>query len=124
MLICSVRAEDIEKVSDALKGAGIDVAGDRKAKIVTCTGAATCKLGLCLSRGLADAISSRLADVKANGQVIRISGCPNSCGHHYIASIGFQGKGKRIGRENSPGRIETGPESRHYLRQKNPRLCS
>jgi len=97
MLICSVRAEDIEKVSDALKGAGIDVAGDRKAKIVTCTGAATCKLGLCLSRGLADAISSRLADVKANGQVIRISGCPNSCGHHYIASIGFQGKGKRIG---------------------------
>ena len=96
MLICSVRAEDIEKVSDALKGAGIDVAGNLSPKIVTCTGAATCKLGLCLSRGLADAISSRLADVDGNGQVIRISGCPNSCGHHYIASIGFQGKAKRV----------------------------
>ena len=96
LLICGVRAEDIEKATEALKPAGIDVAGDCKAKIVTCTGAATCKLGLCLSRGLADAITSRLANVNGNEQVIRISGCPNSCGHHYIASIGFQGKAKRV----------------------------
>jgi sulfite reductase (ferredoxin) len=96
MLICSVRAEDIEKVVNALKPAGIDVAGDCNPKIVTCTGAATCKLGLCLSRGLGDAVAEKLSDVKANGQVIRISGCPNSCGQHYIASIGFQGKAKRV----------------------------
>jgi sulfite reductase (ferredoxin) len=96
LLICGVKAEDIEKVTEALKPAGIDVAGDLSPKIVTCTGAATCKLGLCLSRGLAVAIAERLSDVKANGEVIRISGCPNSCGHHYIAAIGFQGKAKRI----------------------------
>ncbi|MHC4721572.1 MAG: sulfurtransferase TusA family protein [Planctomycetota bacterium] len=96
LLICGIRAEDIEKVANALKPAGIDVAGDLSPKIVTCTGAATCKLGLCLSRGLGDAIASRLGEVNGNGQVIRISGCPNSCGHHYIASIGFQGKAKRI----------------------------
>jgi len=27
---------------------------------------------------------------------IRISGCPNSCGHHYLAPIGFQGRARRI----------------------------
>jgi sulfite reductase (ferredoxin) len=102
MLICSVRTEDIEKVTDALKGAGIDVEGNRKPKIVTCTGAATCKLGLCLSRGLADAIISRLGNSVGGGQVIRISGCPNSCGHHYIASVGFQGKAKRVGGKLMP----------------------
>jgi sulfite reductase (ferredoxin) len=96
ILICGVKAGDIEKVTEALKPAGIDVAGDCSPKIVTCTGAATCKLGLCLSRGLADAIYGKLGDVKDAGTVIRISGCPNSCGHHYIASVGFQGKAKRI----------------------------
>jgi sulfite reductase (ferredoxin) len=55
---------------------------------------------LCLSRGLADAISNELrqADIRANGSqtTIRISGCPNSCGHHHIAGVGFQGKAKRV----------------------------
>ncbi|MHC5060716.1 MAG: sulfurtransferase TusA family protein [Planctomycetota bacterium] len=96
LLICSVRAGDIEKVAEVLKPVGIDVAGDLSPEIVACTGAATCKLGLCLSRGLSDAIVSKVGDVKANGQVIRISGCPNSCANHYVASVGFQGKAKRI----------------------------
>jgi len=100
LLITSVPQQNIEKVVSALEGLGIDVIGNGKPKIVTCTGAATCKLGLCLSRGLADAISDKLNQNKVPAQqpetTIRISGCTNSCGHHYIADIGFQGRARRV----------------------------
>lgn len=100
LLITGVAQRDIEAVNAELRKLSIDVFGDGRLKVVACAGASTCKLGLCLSRGLADAISSELehAAIRANGSqtVIRISGCPNSCGHHYIAGIGFQGKAKRV----------------------------
>ena len=100
LLITGVAAEHLDKVNNELKGLSIDVFSDGTPKLVACAGASTCKLGLCLSRGLADAISSELrkTDIRANGSetVVRISGCPNSCGHHYIAGVGFQGKAKRV----------------------------
>jgi sulfite reductase (NADPH) hemoprotein beta-component len=34
---------------------------------------------------------------KADGANIKISGCPNGCGQHHIATIGFQGSVRRIG---------------------------
>jgi sulfite reductase (ferredoxin) len=45
---------------------------------------------------LADAISNKFSQANLSDTIIRISGCPNSCGHHYIADIGFQGKAKRM----------------------------
>jgi len=68
-------------------------------KIVACAGASTCKLGLCVSPSLADAIDARLREVCGSRwqgpATIRISGCPNSCGSHHIAALGFEGKAKR-----------------------------
>ncbi|MHC4362709.1 MAG: sulfurtransferase TusA family protein [Planctomycetota bacterium] len=100
ILITSVPGESIAGALGALKELSIDVFGNGCPKIVACTGAATCKLGLCLSRNLADAISKELEERKvsvANGDsVVRISGCPNSCGNHYIGHIAFEGKAKRI----------------------------
>ena len=68
--------------------------------LVACTGAATCRLGICLSRGLASAIRDeitgdgldldRLGDLKIN-----ISGCPNCCGRHPVADIGLFGAARR-----------------------------
>jgi len=95
ILITGVAQQDVDKVNSELKGLSIDVFGGGP-KIVSCTGAATCKLGLCLSRGMADAISDRLGQTRYPDAVIRISGCPNSCANHYIASVGFQGKAKRV----------------------------
>ena len=71
------------------------------ANLVPCTGAATCKLGICLSRGLAEAIANRLQDSQLDlhslGKLgINISGCPNSCGRHPIADIGFSGAARRV----------------------------
>ena len=96
LLITGIGAEDVDKVNSELKNLSINVFADGGLKVVTCTGAATCKLGLCLSRGLSDAISNRLGQSNLPDTVIRISGCPNSCGHHYIADIGFQGRAKRV----------------------------
>ena len=49
---------------------------------------------------LADAISDNFSKSSFSDNLsdinIRISGCPNSCGHHYISEIGLQGKAKRV----------------------------
>ncbi len=95
ILITGVAQQDVDKINSELKELSIDVFGGGP-KIVACAGAATCKLGLCLSRGLADAIADRLGQTNDPDAVIRISGCPNSCANHYIASVGFQGKAKRV----------------------------
>ncbi|MFT3737418.1 MAG: sulfurtransferase TusA family protein [Breznakibacter sp.] len=65
--------------------------------IISCTGADTCRLGICLSKGAVQALRSHLSlsglpldeipDLKIN-----ISGCPNSCGQQMAADLGFYGK--------------------------------
>lgn len=96
LLITGIAKQDTDKVNSELKKLSVNVLDDGGPKIVACAGASTCKLGLCLSRGLADAISDKLNHVDLSETTIRISGCPNSCGHHYIADIGFQGRAKRV----------------------------
>jgi sulfite reductase (ferredoxin) len=96
LLITGTAAENINRVNNELKDLSVNVFGNGRPKVVACAGASTCKLGLCLSKGLSEAISSRLSQADLSDAIIRISGCPNSCGHHYIADIGFQGKAKRI----------------------------
>ena len=68
--------------------------------MIACTGASTCRLGICLSRGLAKAIRNRLSanDTSLDGLdalKINISGCPNSCGRHPLADIGLFGAARR-----------------------------
>jgi sulfite reductase (NADPH) hemoprotein beta-component len=38
----------------------------------------------------------------ADGMKIKISGCPNGCGQHHIATIGFQGSVRRLGSRAVP----------------------
>ena len=75
--------------------------------LVSCTGASTCQLGICLSRGLAEALSEDLAkadlDLHSLGDIdVHISGCPNSCGRHPIAQVGFVGAARRVGGRLAP----------------------
>jgi sulfite reductase (ferredoxin) len=96
LLITGVATENTNRTNNELRDLSINVFSNGGPKVVACAGASTCKLGLCLSRGLSDEISSRLSQTDLSDTIIRISGCPNSCGHHYIADIGFQGKAKRV----------------------------
>ena len=76
--------------------------------MINCTGASTCKLGICLPRGLSDAIRDRLDNSNLNLDIIpefrlNMSGCPNTCGMHHIAHLGFFGKiGRNQNREIYP----------------------
>lgn len=66
-------------------------------RCVACAGASTCKLGLCLSRGLAAAVEDELRGVALPFETtIRISGCPNSCGHHPVSQVGLYGTAVRV----------------------------
>jgi sulfite reductase beta subunit-like hemoprotein len=66
--------------------------------VVSCPGTDSCKLGITASMGLAKAIEEDMTDW--NGILedegvrkirIKMSGCPNGCGLHHIANIGFHG---------------------------------
>ena len=63
---------------------------------IACTGADTCKLGVCLSKGALSAIAERLKDSSSDldqipGFRLNLSGCPNTCGQHMLADLGFYG---------------------------------
>jgi sulfite reductase beta subunit-like hemoprotein len=69
--------------------------------ITSCPGASSCKLAVTQSRGLASLLTDHLhahpeIAAKAPDLVIKISGCPNSCGQHHIAGIGFQGGMRKV----------------------------
>ena len=74
--------------------------------VVACPGADTCNLAVTQSRGLADAIEKELHAeglAEVGGLRINISGCPNSCGQHHVADIGFQGAERRAHGKSAPG---------------------
>lgn len=74
--------------------------------VVACPGADTCNLGVTQSRGLARAIDEALETdglAEVSGVRINISGCPNSCGQHHVADIGFYGVERRAHGRPAPG---------------------
>ncbi len=100
-----VRGDELLGLHASLSELGLADSGPRILRdIVACAGAATCRLGICQSRGLAGAVAEALVagdlDLPALGALkIHISGCPNACGRHPIADIGlFGGSRKRDGR--------------------------
>ena len=66
--------------------------------VVSCPGTDSCKLGITSSMGLAGALREEMAgwnglldDQGVQDIRIKMSGCPNGCGLHHIANIGFHG---------------------------------
>lgn len=91
-----------------LVAAGLSRAGaSTLADVTSCPGAESCKLAVTQSRGLgrllSDALDARPDLVGAvPGLDIKISGCPNGCGQHHIAGIGFQGSLRKVGGRPAP----------------------
>jgi sulfite reductase beta subunit-like hemoprotein len=79
--------------------AGLGSAGAGKViDVVSCPGTDSCKLGITSSMGLNRAVRSVLeenpelsTDPLIERMHIRISGCPNGCGQHHLADLGFHG---------------------------------
>jgi len=96
LLLANVRHEHAETVATELTRAGLPVETSAFARgTVACTGSEFCKLALTETKGFARWLSTELDDrLPGFDQQIKlhITGCPNSCGQHWIADIGIEGK--------------------------------
>jgi sulfite reductase beta subunit-like hemoprotein len=117
-----VREECVYDVWRALSELGLGDAGSREVSdVVSCPGTDSCKLGITSSMGLNQAVQERIeameiADELTRKLSIKISGCPNGCGQHHVASIGFTGASIKVGDHTIPayiplvgGNFEGGP---------------
>ncbi len=106
-----VRQESIYEVWRRLSELGLGDAGaDEITDVVSCPGTDSCKLGITSSMGLNQAIHERLEQMRIDDELMRrihikMSGCPNGCGQHHIANIGFYGASIKVGEHAIPAYI-------------------
>ncbi|MGN6170035.1 MAG: nitrite/sulfite reductase [Solirubrobacteraceae bacterium] len=106
-----VRDEAVYEVWRALSGLSLGKAGaDEITDVVSCPGTDSCKLGITSSMGLNQAIHERLVQMEIGDELtrrihIKMSGCPNGCGQHHIANIGFYGASIKVGKHTIPAYI-------------------
>jgi sulfite reductase beta subunit-like hemoprotein len=97
----------LPKLHERLDAIGMAQPGAELARdVVACPGADTCNLAVTQSRGLADAIGTRLEEeglADIGGVRTNISGCTNSCGQHHTSDIGFFGAERRAHGKPAPG---------------------
>jgi sulfite reductase beta subunit-like hemoprotein len=94
----------LDAVHAALTEVGLGQSGAKEIQdVITCPGAYTCNLGLTKTMNLGAALAEtvrRYDDPRVRSLTIKASGCPNSCGHHWIGDFGFYGNARKIdGRE-------------------------
>ena len=82
-------------------GALAGAAAEQLPDITRCVGATACLMAITNPRPAAEAIISALekelaADPSLRELRLRISGCPNSCGHHHASDIGLFGVSKNF----------------------------
>jgi sulfite reductase (NADPH) hemoprotein beta-component len=103
-----VAARDVRDLFHRVSAAGLGLAeAGSIADVASCPGAETCRLAVTQSRGLGRLLEDHLRArpdliARADGARIKISGCPNGCGQHHIATIGFQGSVRRLGARALP----------------------
>lgn len=104
-----VRDEDLPRLYSKLLEVGLANPGAlTMASVVGCSGTTSCNLALTNSHRLAKEVQRKFIEMKIDedddlrNSTIKISGCPNSCGQHEIATIGFYGGGGRLGKDMYP----------------------
>ena len=92
-----VPEESVHKVWQELKDLDLGDPGyDEITDVVTCPGTDSCKLGITSSMGVGEVLRQTLLDMKIDDPEtrkmhVKASGCPNGCGQHHMAHIGFHG---------------------------------
>lgn len=78
--------------------------------VVSCPGTDSCKMGITSSMGLNQAVQARLEEMQLDDPLtrkihVKMSGCPNGCGQHHIANIGFYGASMKVGGRPMPAYV-------------------
>jgi sulfite reductase (NADPH) hemoprotein beta-component len=103
-----VNLGDVRQLYRRLAAAGLGLAeAGTVADVSSCPGAETCRLAVTQSRGLGRLLEDHLRArpdliAAADGARVKVSGCPNGCGLHHIATFGFQGSVRRLGSRAVP----------------------
>ncbi len=96
LLIVNVRKENTEALRRELESIGLPVEASQFWRgTVACTGTEFCKLAITETKSFARWVVEELEGlVPGFDQQLKlnITGCPNSCGHHWIADLGLEGK--------------------------------
>jgi sulfite reductase (ferredoxin) len=96
LLIVNVRQQNTEPLRRELENIGLAVEVSPFWRgTVACTGTEFCKLAITETKGFARWVVEELEGrVPAFDQQLKINitGCPNSCGQHWIADLGLEGK--------------------------------
>jgi sulfite reductase (ferredoxin) len=100
LLIINVPNQHAQRVGAELTAAGLPVRASAFARgTVACTGSEFCKLALTETKGFARWLTEELDERLPGFQdqiKLHITGCPNSCGQHWIADIGIEGKKLKV----------------------------
>jgi len=104
-----VRETDLPNLYERLASAGLSNPGALTiASAVGCSGTTSCNLAITNSHRLAKEVQRKFlelgldTDDSLRDATIKISGCPNSCGQHEIATIGFFGGATRMSNTMTP----------------------
>ena len=104
-----IKAKDLPEFYNNLAKIGLANPGAlTMSSAVGCSGTTSCNLAITNSHRLAKEIQSKFIELGLDtaddlrDSTIKISGCPNSCGQHEIATIGFYGGASRIGGTMTP----------------------
>jgi len=96
LLFINIGGLNVPTVIKELDATGLPVLASSFARgTVACTGSEFCKLALTETKSFARWLAEQLEERFANYQQdlrLHITGCPNSCGQHWIADIGIEGK--------------------------------
>ncbi|HET7109027.1 MAG TPA: nitrite/sulfite reductase [Candidatus Acidoferrum sp.] len=96
LLLINIGGLNVPAVVEKLNDAGLPVLTNSFVRgTVACTGSEFCKLALTETKSFARWLTEQLEERFPGYQEdikIHITGCPNSCGQHWIADIGIEGK--------------------------------
>jgi sulfite reductase beta subunit-like hemoprotein len=100
VVLTGLRREKLRQVHLALKRIRLGAAGAGGiADITTCPGAETCSQAITKPMHLAAALQEtlqRYGDPTVRGLNIKVSGCPNACGQHWIGDVGLYGNARKL----------------------------
>ncbi len=96
LLIVNVRKENVEALRREVENIGLQVEASQFWRgTIACTGTEFCKLAITETKSFARWVVEELEGrVPGFDQQLKlnITGCPNSCGQHWIADLGLEGK--------------------------------
>jgi len=100
VVLVNVRRERVGTLARELAQAGLPTGGSPfRRGVIACTGTEFCKLALTetkeFARRLVEDLERRLPSFHEHVK-LHVTGCPNSCGQHWIADIGVEGKKLKI----------------------------